>query len=200
MDSARAKSLIDDQTLDLIIAAPGNAPDQLDRDLLRSDLLACYERYSRTTSAAAFKRNKERLIGLRKYTDKLVTLMREDATDLGIVRTISETLLPQLISLVEMLDQMQLQTKPKDFADRTKTRLGITGSALQALTGLWLPKTYERHFGRSAGSSRRFADAVVGGPYIRFALQVTKEWKIPCSAETIDAALGQHGKSREKNS
>jgi hypothetical protein len=195
---AHAKYWIDDQTLDRIVAAPGNAPDQLDRDLLRSELLGCYERYSRATSPAAFKRNTERLIGIRKYTGKLVTRMAEDDADLGIIRPISATLMPQLLSLIELLDEGQLQTKPKDFADRTKSRLGITGSALQALTGLWLPKTYEKHFRRAAGSSRHPGGGPPDGPYIRFAASVLAAWKIEGSAETIDAALGQHGKSRKE--
>src|SRR5262249_46300174 len=106
------------------------------------------------------------------------------------------TLLPELMSLVEILSQPGFQTTRKEFADRTNARLGITGSALQALVGLWLADTYRKHFQREPAISRNQSDGAVTGPYVRFALQVTKELNVKCAAETIDAALSQHGKTR----
>ena len=90
-----------------------------------------------------------------------------------------------------------------DIVAQTRAQLGgITGSSLQALTGLWLRTVYEKHFRRRAGTSRPVegGDAPEGGaptgPYIRFVGQVLTEWEIDGSTETIDAALGQHGKGR----
>ena len=191
----------DKQSLDRIIDAAKTKlpsqklPSQFDRDVLYDDLVSCYRLYTRATSPAAFKNNASRLIGIRKRTSKLVSLMEADASDLGILREISETLLPQLKALIALLDQSKMQMNVKGFSDRIKERLNITGSALQALTGLWLPNVYQKHFQRAAGSSRSPEGGPPDGPYIRFALQVLAEWKIKGSAETIDAALGQHGKN-----
>jgi hypothetical protein len=186
-----------DQSLDRIIAAQAKAPEKLNRDALYDDLVRCYEHYSRATSAAAFKRNKERLNGIHKYTGRLVSLMEEDASDLAVLRPISDTMLPQLKALLKLFEERyQAQVTPKDAIGRIKKRLSIDGSGLQALVGLWLPEVYKKHFGREPGASRNHADGSVVGPYVRFVLQVTKEFQVKCSSETIDAALRQHGKSR----
>jgi hypothetical protein len=123
------------------------------------------------------------------HAKKLAERMQEDAGDLGIIREISETLVPQLQSLVELLDQAQLETKPKDFADRTRRKLGLTGSALQTLAGSWLPAIYKRHFNREAGSSRPPCGGPPEGPYIRFAVEVLDAFGVDCTRETIHAAI-----------
>jgi hypothetical protein len=190
----------DEQALDRIIEAaktrlPNQTlPSQFDRDALYDDLVSSHVLYHRA-SPAAFKPNKLRLIGIRKSTIKLVSLMEADAADFGLIREISATLLPQLKALIAVLDKPgMMQMKARDFSDRIKERLNIPGSALQALTGHWLPNVYEKHFQRAAGSSRSLQGGPPDGPYIRFARQVLIEWEIKGSAETIDAALSQHGK------
>jgi len=45
IDPVAAKRLLDDPTLDRIIAVVGKASRQPDRDALRRDLLSCYGRY-----------------------------------------------------------------------------------------------------------------------------------------------------------
>ena len=64
----------------------------------------------------------------------------------------------------ETIDKMTgRHSKPADIAARTKVRLGISGSPVQALTGMWLPAAYKTHFGKDAGISRN-QRGVLGGP------------------------------------
>ena len=196
----------DEQSLDRIIdAAKTKLPDQklpnqFDRDALYDDLIGCYELYRRADSPAAVKNNASRLLGIRKHTSKLVLLLETDDSEDGALREFSEVLLPQLRVLIKcLLDEPQMQMAARDFPARIKERLKITGSPLQTLAGLWLPRVYRKHFRRAAGSSRPAGGGPPDGPYVRFARQVLAEWKIKGSAETIDAALGQHGKAPRKS-
>jgi hypothetical protein len=94
-----------------------------------------------------------------------------------------------MVFLIEMIDNMPgMHGKPGDIAERTNTRLGTSGSALQWLANALLPAIYSKHFGREARISRN-PEGTAGGPYIRFAHQVLAELKIECSDETIASAL-----------
>jgi hypothetical protein len=171
-------------------------PARLDRVALLADLIGCYGRYKKIISSGAFKSQSERQSKIRKSIEKIVKLLKEDDADGGVILKMSQgassILAMQLLDLASLLEH-GLQRKPGEFAIWNKARYGLIGSALQELVGIRLPAVYEKHFGKPAGSSRDPLGGPPYGPYIRFALQLTKEWKIDCSAETIDAAL-----SREK--
>ena len=92
-----------------------------------------------------------------------------------------------------------LGLEPGEFTKRNKARYDIVDSALQTLTGFWLPETYEKHFNREAGRSREVADGMLGGPYIRFAREVLAVLRVSCSDETIAAAVTLRRRAREKN-
>jgi hypothetical protein len=124
-------------------------------------------------------------------------LLKADDADLRIIRSVwpitperPAHLLPQMTFLVEMIDAMTgMQGRPGDLAERTKAKLGMSGSALQWLTGALMPAVYSKHFQSEAKVSRSNLDGTLGGPYIRFARQVLDEMKIECSDETIASAL-----------
>jgi hypothetical protein len=180
IDADAAKLWLDDPTLDRIIAEVGETITKPDRDVLRHDLLTCYGQYS-----------------IRKNAKKLVGLLKADDADVGIIRALwpisperPAHLLPQMIFLVERIDAMTgMEGRPGDIAERTKAKQGMSGSALQWLTGTLLPDAYSKHFHRKAGRSRNPADDGLGGPYMRFARRVLAEMKIECSDETIAKAL-----------
>ena len=185
--------------LDRIINAVGETLIKPDRDALRFDLMICYGWYSLADGPgrSAFLRHQiNRLNSIQKHAKKLVELLKADNDDLGIIRKewpsgpeLPAHLLPQMVSLVETIDKMTgPHGKPADIAARTKARLGISGSPLQSLTGMWLPAVYKTHFGKDAGISRN-QRGVPGGPYMRFAHQALVEFKIECSDETIAGAL-----------
>ena len=75
---------------------------------------------------------------MRKHASKLVELLKADDTYLGIIRSVwpitperPAHLLPQMIFLIEAIDAMTgMQGKPGDLAERTKAKLGISGSPL----------------------------------------------------------------------
>ena len=202
LDADTARLLLDDQTLDRVIAAVGKTPAKPDRDALRCDLLMCYGRYGVAAGPGTpgFNRQQSsRLKSIQKHAKKLAELLKADDADLRIfhdrrVWPISPerpaSLLQQMVFLVETIDKMTgMQGKPADIAKRTKTRLGTSGSALQSLTSTWLPDVYLRHFGRKAGISRNPDGGAPDGPYVRFARQVLVEFKIECSDETIARVL-----------
>jgi hypothetical protein len=191
--------IIDDGRRRLKGGSKVELPSQFDREALRDDLFACLARYTWGESVHAFPGNRDRAKRIRNCASKLLALLEEEAADLGVISEKAEPLRGQLNALIGLIDEQKLQMKSADIVDRTRAQLGgITGSPLQALAGLWLPKVYEKHFQRRAGTSRP-VDAEEGGiapygPYIRFAQRVFAEWKITVSGDTIDAALGQHGK------
>ena len=47
-----------------------------------------------------------------------------------------------------------MQRRPGDLAERTKAKLGMSGSPLQWLTGALLPAVYSKHFQSEARRSR----------------------------------------------
>jgi hypothetical protein len=199
LDADRAKAWLDDPTLDRIIAAVGETLAIPDRDMLRQDLLLCYGRYSPASDlgqSGFVQRQSDRLNSIRKHASRLVELLKADDADHGIVRMVwpiipehPAHLLPQMIFLVETIDAMTgMQGKPGDLAERTKVKLGMSGSPLQWLTGTLLPAVYWKHFRKEAKISRS-PDGTLGGPYIRFVRRVLAEAKIGCSDETIASAL-----------
>jgi hypothetical protein len=200
LDANKAKVLLDDPAVDRIIAAVGETCAMPDRDKLRHDLLFCYGRYSIASGpgqSGFIKRQSDRLNSTRKHASKLTELLKADDADLGIIRSVwpitperPAHLLPQMTFLVEMIDAMTgMQERPGDIAQRTKAKLGVSGSALQWLTGRLLPDVYSKHFRKEARISRS-PNGTLGGPYIRFAHQALAELKIECSDETIASALG----------
>jgi hypothetical protein len=200
LDADKAKALLDDPAVDRIIAAVGETLTTPDRDTLRQDLLICYGRYSIASGpgqSGFVKRQSDRLNSIRKHASKLVELLKADEADLKIIRSVwpitperPAQLLRQMISLVETIDTMRgMKGRPGDLAERTKAKLGTSGSALQWLTGMLLPAVYSKHFRREAKISRSPDDGTLGGPYIRFARQVLAEADIGCSDETIASAL-----------
>jgi hypothetical protein len=199
IDADRAKLLLDDLTLDRIITAVGETPIKPNRDVLRRDLLLCIGQHSIASGpgrSGFVSRQISRLNSIQKHAKKLVNLLKADDADVGIIRGVwpinpecPAHILPQMVILVEKIDKMTgMQGKPGDIAERTNTRLGTSGSALQWLTNTLLPAVYFKHFGREAGISRNL-DGTLGGPYIRFAHQVLAEAEIECSDETVASAL-----------
>ena len=197
LDADRAKILLDDERLDRIINAVGKTLIKPNRDALRLDLLNCNHLYSIASVRPGLLRAQiNRLNSIQKHAKQLVDLLKADDDDMGIIRMgwpISPErpahLLPQMVFLVEMIDQMPgVHGKPADIAARTKARLGISSSPLQSLTGMWLPAVYKTHFGKDAGISRN-QRGVPGGPYMRFAHQALVEFEIECSDETVAGAL-----------
>jgi hypothetical protein len=195
-----AKDWLDDSAVDRIIAAVCEKGAMPDRDTLRNDLLTCYGRYSIASGPGQPGFNKlqtERLNSIQKHASRLMKLLEADDADLRIIRHIwpidperPAHLLPQITFLVEKIDAMVgMQGRPGDIAERTKAKLGMSGSALQWLTGTLLPEVYSKHFQREAKRSRSSDNNTLGGPYIRFARQVLAEMKIECSDETIAGAL-----------
>jgi hypothetical protein len=199
LNADNAKVWLDDSAVDRIIAAVGEKRAMPDRDTLRHDLLICYGQYSIASGPGQpgfVKRQSERLDSIRKHALKLRELLKADDADLGIIRWAwpitaerPAHLLPQMTFLVERIDAMTgMQGRPGDLAERTKAKLGMSGSALQ-WTGALLPAVYSKHFQNEAKASRSNLDGTPGGPYIRFARQVLDEMKIECSDETIASAL-----------
>jgi hypothetical protein len=199
LDADIAKVWLDDPAVDRIIATVGEKRAMPDRGTLRHDLLSCYGLYSIASGpgqSGFVKRQIDRLNSIRKNASKVIERLKADDADLGIVRYCwpitpdrPAHLLPQMTFLVEMIDAMTgMQGRPGDLAERTKAKLGVTGSALQWLTGTLLPDVYLKHFREKARISRS-SDGTLGGPYVRFARQVLAEAKIDCSDETIASAL-----------
>jgi hypothetical protein len=191
VDPDKAKLWLDDQMLDRIIAAVGKTPVKPDRDTLRCDLLDCYGRYSIATAPQHFKRQANRLSSIQKHAKRLVELLEADAADFRVIcGEWPKNLLLQLKFLVESIEAAPgMHSKPADIAERTKARLGASGSALQSLTSQWLPEVYSKHFGKGAGRSRNKDYGTLGGPYIRFVHLVLVEFKIECSDETVARVL-----------
>ena len=197
-DADRAKDLLDDEAVDRIVAEVGETLIKPERDALRLDLVICFAKHSIASAGqpGVFRSQGSRLNSIQKHAKKLVELLKADDDDLGIIRRewpISPErpahLLPQIGFLVETIDKMTgRHSKPADIAERTKARLGISGSPLQSLTGMWLPAVYKNHFGKDAGISRN-QRGVPGGPYMRFARQVLVEFEVKCSDETVASAL-----------
>ena len=199
LDADKAKALLDDPALARIIAAVGEASNMPDRDMLRQDLLICCGLYSIGSGpgrSGFVKRQSDRLNSIRKHASKLRELLSADEADLGIIRHVwpitsehSVHPLTYMIFLVETIDAMTgMQGRPGDLAERTKAKLGMSGSPLQWFNGELLPAVYSKHFRREARLSRSL-DGTLGGPYIRFAHQVLAELNIGCSDETIASAL-----------
>jgi hypothetical protein len=87
----KAKLLLDDSMLDGIIKAAGEVPANLDRDGLRYDLRDLYRRYSLASGPGQTgfnKRQSERLDAIEKHARKLLELLKADAADLDIIRSI----------------------------------------------------------------------------------------------------------------
>src|SRR5262249_6947819 len=204
LDADRAKLLFDDEMLNRIITAVGETPTKPDRDALRYELLICYGQYCIACGPGrpGFVRGQiNRLNSIQKHAKKLVDLLEADDADFRIIRKLwpinherPAHLLPQMIFLVETIDKMTgMHGKPAEIAERTKARLGTSGSALQWLTNTLLPEVYSKHFGKEAGRSRN-KSSTLGGPYMRFAQQALIEFEIKCSDETIARTLDM-GKS-----
>jgi hypothetical protein len=196
LDVGRAKLYLDDLVLERIIDAVGK-PLKHDRDTFRNDLLLCYGRYSIATAGQSgfVKRQRDRLNSIQKHARKLVELLKADDADLGTIREVwpIDPALLQLAFLVEIIDPTG---KPGDIAERTRMRLGFSGSPLRWLINILLRDVYERHFGAKAGTSRNPSGGTPYGPYIRFTRQVLAEIKVECSDETIASYL----EKPEKNS
>ena len=199
LDADTAKVLLDDPAVDRIIAAVGETSAMPDRDTLRHDLLFCYGRYSIASGpgqSGFIKRQSDRLNSIRRHASKLMKLLKADDADRGIIRSVwpitperPAHLLPQMTFLVETIDAMTgMQRRLGDLAEQTNAKLGVSGSALQWLTGTLLPAVYLKHFRKEARISRS-SDGTPGGPYVRFARQGLAELKIECSDETIASAL-----------
>jgi hypothetical protein len=186
LDDDKAKLLLDDSALERIINAVGGAlPDDLNRDMLRRELLICYGRYS---VASGPKPQSARLVSMQKHARRLIDLLKADDADLALIRATwpidaerPAHLLPQLVFFVEAIDGL------KKALPITKARARLDTSPLQQLVGLWLRDVYARYFGRRAGRSRR-SDGALDGPYIRFARQVLTE--VECSDETVARYMG----------
>ena len=189
VDIATARHLLEDPALDRIIAAP-RGHHQPERDALRVDILRCYGKYCIAAGPGTVgfnKRQADRLNSIRKYARKIARLLKEDDADLGIIPRIWPIQLLPL--MVEVLDAMPcLQGPPRDMAKWTRTRHGITSSALQFLTGTLLKEVYKKHFGSEAKPGRDHRNAP-DSPYIRFTRQVLVELRVECSDETIISAL-----------
>ena len=167
IDADKARVLLDDLTLDRIIdAVRPNRSEGLDRDMLRHDLLVCFGQFSIASGpgqSGFYKRQSERLKSIQKHALKLIELLKDDDTDLRIIRRVwpitperPAHLLPQITFLVETIDAMTgMQGKPADLAERTKTKIGMSGSALRWLTGMLLPAAVLEAFSkRSRGKSK----------------------------------------------
>jgi hypothetical protein len=192
LDADAAKFFLDDATVDRIIAAGGKTPVVPDRDSLRQDLLFCYGRYfiaSELDQSGFVKRQSDRLSSFRKHVSKLTELLKADEADKGTIRSVWPITPARMDFILEMIDAVTfMQGKPGDIADRFNANLGVSGSALQWLTGELLPGIYLKHFRKKARTSRSSL-GTPGGPYIRFARQVLSEAEIECSDETIASAL-----------
>jgi hypothetical protein len=200
LDPDKAKSLLDDATLDRIINAVG-IPFNGDRDALRHDLLVCYRQYiiaSGPGSSEVNKRQIDRLNSINTHAKKLVRLLRADDDDLGIIRgtwprhpDCPSYPLDPLSLLVALIDGLPgLKVKPGDLAEGAKKRLGMPGSALEWLISTFLREVYEKHFEAKAGRSRK-VDSAPTGPYFRFVRETLAEFGVRCSGETIIRYIGK---------
>jgi hypothetical protein len=189
IDADKAKLLLDDSALDRIInAVGGTPPDDLNRDMLRHDLLICYGRYS---VASGPEPQSARLVSMQKHARRLIDLLKADDADLALIRLVwpidaerPAHLLTQLVFLDEQIDRL------KKALPIAKAKAHLDTSPLQQLVGLWLRDVYTRHFGMKAGRSRRSDDGALDGPYIRFARQMLTEARVKCSDETIARYMG----------
>lgn len=185
----------------IILATRLDTPSDFDRKALLADMIDAWGRYKKLINSGAFRRQQDRQVSIRKHIKRIVELLREDDEAGGVIDKLShgasEILAIQLIDLACLLEY-GTQAAPAEFVRFNKERYGLTGSALQELVGAYLPGVYHKHFKREARSSHSgLRGGPPDGPYIRFALQATKEMKIECSAETVDAALGE--KKIQKN-
>ena len=169
------------------------------RKVLLPDLIECCARYKKQISSGRYKAQRDRHISLRKHINWIVKLLEEDYDDGGVIDRMSGgdayVFAVSCINLYRLLEY-GTQASPAEFARANKERWNLTGSALEELVGASLPLIYEKHFGRTAGVSHPPAGGPPYGPYIRFALQVTKEMGFECSANTIDKAFKEKKQKR----
>jgi hypothetical protein len=186
--------VLDDSTLDRIIDAVGLNADQLDRHVLRLDILNSCARYgirSDIANSDFAKRQINRLNSICLHLKRLAELYKDDDADMGTTQSWRSVEPEQLLREAELIESIKERTeKPAAIADRVKAQLGASHSALQWLTGELLPAVFTKHFHRPAKISRDpNAGGALGGPYVRFARQVLIELGVKCSDETIAVAL-----------
>jgi hypothetical protein len=188
------------QTIDDIVAQTRYPVEN--KAALLEDLLTCYGKYKVLISAGTYKRHQLRWRRIRKHIDSLVNLIEADNADLGTVRELSggaaDVFVRHLRTLAFELSLRDME--PGEFVKKNRERRNLIGlSALQKLTGEWLPEVYERHFKRKAGASRPIEGGPPEGPYIRFAMAVLAAWKIDYAPDSIDDALRRAEKKTEKS-
>jgi hypothetical protein len=170
-----------------------------DRNALLADLLDCYRRYKKQISSGRFKRQRERHISLQKHIKSMLKLLHDDDVDGGVINKMSGGDAFRFALACDNLYRLLeygTQASPAEFARVNKERWGLTRSALQELVGASLPPVYEKHFKRDAGLSHSPDGGPPYGPFIRFALQTTKEMGIECSADTVEKAFEEAKKQK----
>jgi hypothetical protein len=144
-----------------------------------------------------------RLKAIHKHATELARLLAAEEDNEGEFTEHWRPLWPQdmpaaskLVSKMRELVEESgwLKGSPQNIAAETRAHYGASDiSALEQLVGAKLPAIYEKFF-------RERATATKEGSYLDFAMQVLKEFRIPCSRGTVIKALTlvKRGRSRSQ--
>ena len=175
-----AKSIVNpfgERSIERIVTATG-LPPRVDPKALQELLAECYRHWVLMNyfGHRAATKHVERLTKIRKWAAQGEGLLRDDP----LVTIIDPSMLPHVKLFDWKLGNLNLNFEK------------LPGSPLSLLTGVYLPAVFKECFKRKPASSRNADTGKVGGPYIRFAVQVCVEFGFTCPAETIAGALRQH--------
>jgi hypothetical protein len=191
--SRRPKAIcdkLDGAALNRIIQAAGNAPDDLNREELRSALENVPSWYATHQSLrVSAKRKRAGLNKILNAAERLKTLLSGDAWLLILNRlSISDpdprhalTWLTRAASDILNESSERLPKLVEDFK---------TTSTLEDIAGIHLPVIFEQHLHRSRGRSRN-PDGTPTGPCVRFVYQAMTELGMPYDKESIARAISR---------
>jgi len=190
---------ISDEALGRILEAvgPEHVPSDLDLGQLKTDIYTAWRLYKDIalgTSKGERSRMRTYIKKVQEAAHELAAILGQQNLEAKIFR--HSRLSSELFSLNGF--RIQLAWFPKLIATfestysekatvQARAALGLT--AKEFLFGLWLPKTFEKHFKQKADRSRQSGGSV-DSPYIRFAIAFSEShgWK-KLSPETVSAAV-----------